>query len=57
MREDTNRIKFYPCEHTQRDGLHYSQRSVHVSGRWMLTMPNGTEISIKECCKCAKEHV
>jgi hypothetical protein len=54
-RNDTSRMKFYPCRHTRRDGLHYSPTSAQETGRWVLTEPDGTERPIKSCPNCKEE--
>ena len=54
-RTDISRMKFYPCSHTRRDGLHYSQHSAQQTGRWVLTEPDGTERPIKSCPNCKEK--
>lgn len=55
VREDKARIKFYPCDHTLRDGLHYSHSSCQVTGRWVLSGVDGSERTIKSCWDCQEE--
>jgi hypothetical protein len=55
LREDKGRIKFYPCDHTLRDGLHYSQSSCQVTGRWVLSDVDGSERTFKACAWCDDE--
>jgi hypothetical protein len=55
MNERQAYIKFYPCEHTLRDGLHYSQSSCQVTGQWVVASGiEGIEIGMKGCAQCAQ---
>lgn len=49
-----NKIKFYPCKHTRRDGLYYSAASVQSTGRLTLCKNDGREYTIKCCQQCSK---